>query len=167
MAETPKKHEFHGYDHGARTRPQLALPQPCQQGAVAVDGEKTVAKHQAQDDKMSALRTFRRARGLCDFCAKKWFHGHKCALTIPLQAMQGIWDLFQLEEFSEPTEEDQAIADATLEHLFLALSQDAQQGVQGRQTIQFLGSVQGLMVTVLVDSRSSASFLAESVASQL
>jgi hypothetical protein len=79
--------------------------------------------------------------------------------------MQGIWDLFQLEEFSEPTEEDQAIADATLEHLFLALSQDAQQGVQGRQTIQFLGSVQGLTVTVLVDSRSSASFLVKSVAS--
>jgi hypothetical protein len=79
--------------------------------------------------------------------------------------MQGIWDLFQLEEFSEPTEEDQATADATVEHLFLALSQDAQRGVQGRQTIQFLGSVQGLTVTVLVDSRSSTSFLAKSVAS--
>jgi hypothetical protein len=78
MVETPKKHEFHGYDRGARMRPRLALPRPRQQGAVAVGGEKTLAKRQAQDDKMSALRTFRRVRGLCDFCAEKWLRPQVC-----------------------------------------------------------------------------------------
>lgn len=53
------------------------------------------------------------------------------------------------------------------EQLFLALSSDAQRGAQGRQTIQLHGSIQGLSVTVLIDSGSSASFLASSVAAQL
>lgn len=94
MAEAPRKSEFHGYDRGARTRTRLALPQPCPQGNIDVQGEKPVAKHLAQDDKITALRSFRRARGLYDFCAEKWFRSHKYAPTIPLQAMQEIWDLF-------------------------------------------------------------------------
>ena len=168
MAEAPKKSEFHGYNRGARpgSRPvQTSLRQPA--GASSVNAEKSLTKPQVQDDKISALRAYRRARGLCDFCAEKWFRGHKCASAISLHAMQEIWDLFHLEALPADVDEDRPITESPPEHLFVALSQDAQRGSQGRQTIQFLGSLQGLTVTVLVDSGSSASFLATSVASQL
>lgn len=101
-------------------------------------GDKQVIKTQTQaaDDKLSALRTYRRARGLCDLCAEKWFRGHKCAPSIPLQAMQEIWDLFQLEALPETQDlEPEESPTNTTEQLFLALSSDAQRGSQGRRTI--------------------------------
>jgi hypothetical protein len=74
--------------------------------------------------------------------------------------MQEVWDLFQLEELPEPTEEP-------VEQLNLAISHDAHMGSQGPRTIQFQGSIQGQSIVVLIDSGSSASFLAESIASRL
>lgn len=44
----------------------------------------------AQEDKLSTLRAYRRARDLCDHYAEKWVRGHKCVATIQLHAMQEI-----------------------------------------------------------------------------
>lgn len=74
--------------------------------------------------------------------------------------MQEVWDLFHLEELPESPEEP-------TEQLNLAISHDARMGSQGPRTIQFQGSVHGLSVVVLLDSGSSASFLAESVTNRL
>jgi hypothetical protein len=140
VGDFAKKFELHAYDCGASTKGpgQHGVPRPPPTQATA---EKPVMKAPvpASKDKMTALRTYRRGRGLCDFCAEKWFRSHKCAPTIPLHAMQ----------------------------LFLAISHEAQQGSHGCLTIQFLGSVCNIAVTVLVDSGSSASFLATTIADQL
>ncbi|CAD6271609.1 unnamed protein product [Miscanthus lutarioriparius] len=140
----------------------MPLPRPPPQQAAP--GEKPVLKPttpQVSEDKFSALRTYRRGRGLCDMCAEKWFRGHKCAATIPLHAMQEIWDLFQLEAVSEP---EQEFPQAPPEQLILALSHDAHRGAQGHRTIQFQGTIQGYPVAMSVDSGSSTSFIAASVA---
>jgi hypothetical protein len=34
------------------------------------------------DGKVSELQAYRRARGLCQFCAEKWARCHKCAPTV-------------------------------------------------------------------------------------
>ncbi|CAD6205243.1 unnamed protein product [Miscanthus lutarioriparius] len=171
LGEPSRKNEFHAFDRGASFKgaPRAAMPLPRPPPPQAVPGEKPVAKAtpQAPEDKFSALRTYRRALGLCDVCAEKWFRGHKCAAAIPLHAMQEIWDLFQLEAFSESQEPEQESPEAPSEQLFLALSHDAQRGAHGHRTIQFQGTILGYSVAVLVDSASSASFLAASVADQL
>jgi len=74
--------------------------------------------------------------------------------------MQELWDLLALEESPDSSEEP-------TEQLLLALSHDAQMGSQSHRTIQFQGTIHGKPVVVLVDSGSSASFLAASVADQL
>jgi hypothetical protein len=171
MADSNKRSEFHTHDHGAsfKSAMRMAVPTTRPLPIAAVAGDKPLAKATAPDtdDKLSKLHSYRRARGLYDVCAEKWFHGHKCATTISLQAMQEVWNLFQLEEVPDNTEEEQDSPVDQPEHLFLALSSDALRGTQGRQTIQFHGKVQGLPVTVLIDSGNSASFLAASVAEQL
>ncbi|GJM87993.1 hypothetical protein PR202_ga04005 [Eleusine coracana subsp. coracana] len=53
------------------------------------------ARANSTDDNLRALRNYRRARGLCDKCAKKWVYGHKCAAQVQLHAMQEVWELFQ------------------------------------------------------------------------
>jgi hypothetical protein len=39
------------------------------------------------------MKAYRRARGLCDKCAEKWFHGHHCAPTVQLQVLEEMWEL--------------------------------------------------------------------------
>ena len=68
---------------------------------------------------------------------------------------------------SEPQSEHIDNPETPDEQLFLAISHEAQRGSHGRRTIQFLVSVSNIPVTVLVDSGSSASFLATSIADQL
>lgn len=53
-------------------------------------------------EKISALHRCRRARGLCDKCAEKWTHGHKCSSTAQFHAMEEVWGLFA-EEVTEST----------------------------------------------------------------
>jgi hypothetical protein len=74
--------------------------------------------------------------------------------------MQEVWDLFQLDDLPEQPEKP-------TEQLNLAISHDAHMGSQGPRTIQFQGTVHGQSVVVLIDSGSSASFLAESVVNSL
>jgi hypothetical protein len=96
------------------------------------------------EDRLSTLRSDHRARGLCDVCVEKWTCGHKCAPTINLQAMQEVWEFLQIKQCSmSPKDEPESLVEHT-EQLFLALSSDARRGAQGRQTIQFHGSIQGL-----------------------
>jgi hypothetical protein len=158
------KLEFHKANSGTRFRGNikaaLPLPHPLEL-AKAVTIQPTAAATSAlPEDKLSTLCLFRRAQGLCDRCAEKWFRGHKCAPTIQLQAMLEVWDLFQLEDVLEQPEEP-------TKQLNLAISHDAHMGSQGPGTIQFQGTVHGQSVVVLIDSGSSTSFLADSVANRL
>jgi hypothetical protein len=102
VEESSNKSEFHAFDHGASHKPQFRQAIQRQQPQVAAEKQLVKATPQAFDDKLSALRSYRCARGLCDFCAEKWFKDHKCAPTIPLHTMQEIRDLFQLEDLSNP-----------------------------------------------------------------
>jgi hypothetical protein len=169
VGDDARKCEFHTPDRGASNKVQGWGTWHVPRALVQATAEKPVLHPpaQASDDKMAALCKFRRARGLCDFCAEKWSHGHKCAPTIPLNAMQEIWDLFQLSVVSEEQSDDIEATDTPDKQLFLPISSEAQRGSNGHHTIQFLGSIGNIPVIVLVDSGSSASFLATSIADQL
>lgn len=132
MAEADPKQEFHAVSRGPSFKPvHRPAPAPSRPHQPAnTMGEKAIVKATvpATEDKISSLRQYRRARGLCDFCAEKWFRGHKCAPNISLQAMHEVWDLLQLDSFPEPQEDDQETPAEAPEHLFLALSHDAHRG---------------------------------------
>lgn len=49
-------------------------------------------------DRVASLKSYHRARGLCDRCAEKWFPGHKCASTVQLHAIEEVWDLLAVPE---------------------------------------------------------------------
>jgi hypothetical protein len=53
------------------------------------------ARSSSADEKVVSLRANRRARGLCQFCAEKWFRVHKCATTIQLHDVHELWELLQ------------------------------------------------------------------------
>jgi hypothetical protein len=57
-----------------------------------------VPKTDSTDEKLKALKQYRRARGLCDRCAENWVYDHKCAPTIQLHVMQELWELLSEDE---------------------------------------------------------------------
>jgi hypothetical protein len=48
------------------------------------------------ETKTAALRSYRRAMGLCYKCNERWSREHKCAPMVQLHAVQELWELFQL-----------------------------------------------------------------------
>jgi hypothetical protein len=70
----------------------------CKRTKPKWDQPPEAAKPGSTDDKLAALRHFRRARGLCDKCAEKWSYGHKCTAAAHVHALEEVWDLLIPEE---------------------------------------------------------------------
>ena len=47
------------------------------------------------DAKLAAVKTYRRAMGLCYKCGTKWSKDHKCNPQVQLHVVQELWDLLQ------------------------------------------------------------------------
>lgn len=132
----------------------------------AGDDKKPWASGPSVDNKLSTLRAYRKARGLCIHCAEKWVPGHKCSPTLQLHVLQEFWDLCNedtLDVQSLPQEDTSHVPDQTL----FMLSAVAVASAHNPRTLQFRGSIQGQEIIILVDFRSTHSFLSSSVASQL
>jgi hypothetical protein len=115
------------------------------------------------DAKLSAVKAYRRAMGLCYKCGDKWSKDHKCSPQVQLHLVQELWDLLPDKDHtatpSEPTTEEPQV--------FLAISQSAVTGSKAPRTVRFSGSIQGLSLKMLLDSGSSSSFISETVAAKL
>ncbi|WVZ80007.1 hypothetical protein U9M48_027525 [Paspalum notatum var. saurae] len=118
----------------------------------------------ATDDKLAALRAFRRAKGLCQRCAEKWSKDHRCPTTVQLDALQEVWDLFQLSEESPSEVYEEEMAS---DQLFLTVSVAAVQGLESSRTMRFQGMLQGQAILILVDSGSSHTFLSSKMADKV
>lgn len=121
-------------------------------------------KANTTDEKWRSLRAFRRAKGLCQFCAEKWSRDHKCADSVQLHALQEVFELFQLEDDTMSCAGDSV---QQCEHLFCTLSEAALSGAPAPKTMCLMGSIQGFPVNILVDSGSSHSFISSSIAERL
>jgi len=146
---------------------QAPLQRP-QANAPTVDDKKQAARGVTVDAKLAALRSFRKAQGLYIRCAEKWAPGHWCAPAIQLHALQAVWNLCQ-DEFSEIEEEPvlEPTVDEQDAQVCMLLSAAAVSGAAAPRTMQFMGSLAGREVLVLVDSGSSHSFLSTSFAQDL
>jgi hypothetical protein len=107
------------------------------------------------DNNVDALRAYRRAHGLCQYCAEKYSRGHKCAPTVQLQAVHELWGLFNVDSDSESRVVDSDY-DAQVNML---LPQEIISSNCAAGTLKFMGQIQGHTVVALIDSGSSHSFI--------
>nr|XP_034569779.1 uncharacterized protein LOC117834275 [Setaria viridis] len=174
VAEPARRRDFKCQDFQYQSklpvRPALPLPPPPSKQPKALVGHSEdrrygdAARARSAEDHWQALRAYRRAKGLCQYCAEKWSKDHKCADTVQLHAMQEVLDLFQLEEDAQSMI---SAAQHQEDHLFLTLSSAAVSGIPAPRTLYLLGMLQGHMIRILVDSGSSHTFISEQLASQL
>jgi hypothetical protein len=100
-AESSRRREFRCGEGQLSSRPLLKSAsyqnwdKPMQPG---VDRPATsTLDPTSSDGKVASLRAYRRARGLCQYCADKWVKGNKCSPTVQLHVMQELWDLLPLD----------------------------------------------------------------------
>jgi hypothetical protein len=120
------------------------------------------AKASSADDKWRSLKAFRRAKGLCQYCAEKWTKEHKCADNVQVHVVQELMIILQPEEDSNDVGEDDQDAS---EQIYLTLSCATVSGLPAPKTLCLSGTIQDHAIKILVDSGSSHSFIAASLAS--
>ena len=62
-----------------------------------VDKGKHLNPRPEAEDKLSALKEFRKKNGLCFKCGNKWAPGHKCPQQVPLHVIEEILDALETE----------------------------------------------------------------------
>lgn len=124
------------------------------------------ARYKPTNDKLAALRAYRRAKGLCEKCAERWSREHKCADSIQLHALQEVWDFLQTDDLVNSGDLEEPVEATSPGELF-SLSTAAVQGGMTPKTLQLSGDIQGHKVTMLVDSGSSHTFISEQLSQML
>jgi hypothetical protein len=158
----------YGFHQRSTYQAPLQLPAPPSKSnrPVVAEDRRTieVARAKPTEDRWRALRAYRRAKGLCQYCAEKWSKDHKCSDTIQLHALQEVMELFQIEE------DKLFVADTDYQaedQLFLTLSLAAVSGVSSHKTMCLEGLIQGHHIKILVDSGSSNTFISDQLAAKL
>jgi hypothetical protein len=128
-----------------------------------VEDCSAVPPPRSMEDKIKALRAYRRAKGLCDRCAEKWFKGHTCAASVQLHAMQQVFELLPIEETEGELHSDEAVE----EQLFLAISSQAVSGGTAKRSLQMMGVMQQQMINILIDSGNTHSFISQNLVDKL
>ena len=115
------------------------------------------------DEHWAALRSSRRAQGLCIRCGAKWSRDHRCAQVVQLHALEEVLAIFSDEEApADPMQVD----DAELAVIQVSLSATAISGKPAPRTMCFEGQLGELPIHILLDSGSTHSFVSSTVAAK-
>lgn len=100
--------EYKKLESSSYTKPHsfhfgFSLPPPPVKPVAILDerrptDNRRLSQHGAiVDEKLSTLRNYRKAQGLCMRYGDKWALGHRCAAQMQLQALQEVWNLCEPE----------------------------------------------------------------------
>lgn len=129
-----------------------------------VDDKKNGDPSRIREDRVSALRTYRRSKGLCFTCGEKWSKDHKCSTSVQLHMVQELVSLLQDESNSS---EQVEVQDEKEDLIAMAISQHAASGTEAAHSIRLRGWIQETELLMLIDSGSTNSFIDEQVAMKL
>lgn len=115
----------------------------------------------ARDDKLAALKAYRRSKGLCFTCGERWGKEHKCATTIQLHVVEELLEAVSVEAVFETDDENDT------KETLMAISQQAMWGIESSKSIKLRGWIQGFELLMLIDSGSTHSFVDASIGQKL
>jgi hypothetical protein len=124
------------------------------------------AARQNNTSRLTALRNYRKAKGLCFKCGEKWGPEHTCPQTVQMHVVEELLELFSQEELigSEVPDSSSEEMETTCSISIHALTGAAADNSGVIQLHAFIGKHE---VLILVDSGSSTSFINQQLAELL
>lgn len=150
----------------------LPLPSPpSAQGAKPANPTTNYGGSNSKkiEEKVAAVKAYRRANGLCYKCGDKWSpNNHICSSTVPFHMVEELWAIMGDSEEVEMLHSLQTVTQPTNpEEQLLSISKQAVNGTEARKTIRLRGYLGDQEVIMLVDSGSSSSFASTLLAAKL
>ncbi|XP_014754072.1 uncharacterized protein LOC106866060 [Brachypodium distachyon] len=135
----------------------------------AAPGAKLAADDKLKlEQKLEALKTMRREKGLCFKCGEKYHRGYKCTPTLQVQLMEELLCLLQhTDDTAQDSDTDHAPSDSEPEEGLMHVSQCATAGTTRRKTMLLHGIINGRKILVLIDFGSSSNFIGARVVESL
>nr|ADX31265.1 unknown [Triticum aestivum] len=145
-------------------RQVLPGPPPAAEDRRAIDAANPPDRRDQGrgDDRVAALRNYRRARGLCFKCGERWGQGHQCGPTVQLHVVEELLELLQADQGVPVVPDPDSDED-----VLMCISKGATTGQTTPRTVRLLGQIGGQEMLILVDSGSSHSFLSDTVVARL
>ncbi|XP_066160673.1 uncharacterized protein [Oryza sativa Japonica Group] len=151
-----------------KTKPSHNLTSPTFQARsipfTNIEDKRGVEFSKGRDDKVSALRSYRRSKGLCFVCGEKWGRDHKCATTVQLHVVEELINALKTDPEENCNSEG---APESEEDSLMAISFQALNGTDSSKSIRLRGWVQNTELLMLVDSGSTHSFIDAKLGAQL
>lgn len=120
------------------------------------------------DDKWSALKSYRKANGLCFTCGEEWQgRNHKCLDQVSINMVQELMDMFQLNTEYDSDGDD---TEPEPEQVVLAVQAPSSSGIAApkkRKTMRFRGFIGKQEILILLDSGSMSTSIREDLANSL
>lgn len=112
------------------------------------------------EDRWSALRLFRKSKGLCFTRGEKWSRDHVCKPSVQLHVVQELIDRIQASALTDD-EEDFASEQASVHTISISAVAVGEKSVA--PTLQLTIRLAGMELVFLVDSGSTHSFIDEAL----
>lgn len=146
--------------------PGQQLVSPKANVTPVTEDRRGLESARAREDRLAALKSYRRSKGLCFVCGERWSKDHKCATSVQLHVVQELLDHLQSDVFASGTESAPVSEDSD-NSVLMAISQHAVWGTESSKSIKLRGWVQDFELLMLVDSGSTHSFMDVQVGSKL
>ncbi|CAJ2638860.1 unnamed protein product [Trifolium pratense] len=170
-----KPFSTHGttYNNKAHTPPKLQPNLPPHISQIHAVAAQNTSPNTTPTSKLpirriiNAQKDERRAQGLCFHCDEKFVPGHKCKTPRFLLLVVDDEYVDIMEPGEEPAAEAEPKTIVETNETFFQLSTQALTGQISPQSLKFQGHLNGLVVTVLVDTGSTHNILQPRIASHL
>jgi len=165
----PRKLEVRKWDVSSGTKPFARSPLPPpplpahhdKAGApLNLKSGPEVGRSLSADERWAALRSSRRAQGLCIKCGERWSRDHRCA---KIAAVDELLALFGPEEDTDDQVTELLPEPAEVQ---MMLSVAALSGTSSARTMHFAGQLGTTPIRILLDSGSTHTFISTTVAAR-
>lgn len=108
----PTEHRF----YPVPTKVIPALPStPLIKASIKPEDQRDMeAAHHREEDKITALRNYRKAKGLCFKCGERWGHEHTCPSTVQMHIVEELLALFSTDELTSSESPETAAEETEL-----------------------------------------------------
>jgi hypothetical protein len=157
---SPRSRDWHKGQHKVNSSPSSEAGTNSGNVPISPRHDKTMGRPK-WDEKLSALRAARRAKGLCMKCGEQYNPQHTCPAQVSLQILEEVLNSMEQSDSEDAKSDHQG---QSSDEELLTLSWCVVSGVLGKKTIRLHGTVDSSEALILVDSGSSATFISEQFA---